>query len=527
MSTMKTSQAQYLSDGNQDGTKFAKNPRSNPKQTPVQALGFGQVVTYQETLSAVSVATITTAEQALTVGTTAGNGPATTDFLAAVNKPTTQAGIGVHTGRISAANTITLTYSNTTGGWLTPTATQVYNVTVLRNATVNTQTLTPAIVPANNTSETEFTIAPTAAVLALTVDALGGIATATVTNGGAGYFKTPTIVVSDVEGGYGAVLKAEVIGGAVVSVYIDDAGAGYTTPTATVIGGNTIEKGMFLMVTKPTVTAGIAIGNCRIVGNNRIAIQFCNPTAAAVTPTAEVYSICALNDVPAFSNLTSYGVVSTGLVSVAANTSAENTAIAVSGILATDIVVGIQQPVFTAGAGVVNARVNAANAMTIAFMNATAGWLTPAVTDIYGVTVYTQAPVPPFRKFTPILSPVSVAADTTVEQTFTVTGLPFINASPATVGVNKPTHQNGLSIAGCRITAANTLGITFQNVTAAIITPTPNEQYTVGCFMAVGSQGGVPGGWVALPFSQSLQHTVDLVNEIQDTMVLEGMINGA
>lgn len=77
--------------------------------------------------------------------------------------------------------------------------------------------------------------------------------------------------------------------------------------------------------------------------------------------------------------------------------------------------------------------------------------------------------------YTPALSPAAVAANTTAEQTFTVTGLDVTD----TVSVNKPTAQAGLGIVGARVSAANTLAITFSNNTAAAITPTAAEAYRV------------------------------------------------
>jgi len=73
------------------------------------------------------------------------------------------------------------------------------------------------------------------------------------------------------------------------------------------------------------------------------------------------------------------------------------------------------------------------------------------------------------------LSPAQVAANTTAEQTFTVPGLKVGDF----VDVNKPTAQAGLGIAAIRVSAANTLAITFSNNTAAPITPTASETYLV------------------------------------------------
>lgn len=79
------------------------------------------------------------------------------------------------------------------------------------------------------------------------------------------------------------------------------------------------------------------------------------------------------------------------------------------------------------------------------------------------------------KKYTPTLSPVAVAANTTAEQTFTVTGL----TTNDLVFVKKPTAQAGLGIVGARVSAADTLAVTFSNNTAAPITPTAAEVYTV------------------------------------------------
>jgi len=74
------------------------------------------------------------------------------------------------------------------------------------------------------------------------------------------------------------------------------------------------------------------------------------------------------------------------------------------------------------------------------------------------------------------LSPTQVAANTSAEQTFTVPGLRV----GGVVFVNKPTAQAGLGIVGARISANNTLAITFGNFTASPITPTASETYQVG-----------------------------------------------
>lgn len=73
------------------------------------------------------------------------------------------------------------------------------------------------------------------------------------------------------------------------------------------------------------------------------------------------------------------------------------------------------------------------------------------------------------------LSPALVAINTTAEQTFTVNGL----QAGDHVVVQKPTAQAGLGIVGARVSAANTLAITFSNNTAGTITPTASQVYKV------------------------------------------------
>lgn len=80
------------------------------------------------------------------------------------------------------------------------------------------------------------------------------------------------------------------------------------------------------------------------------------------------------------------------------------------------------------------------------------------------------------ERYGPSLSPASVAANTTAEQTFTVTGL---KTTDVVVSVNKPTAQAGLGIVGWRVSAADTLAIVFSNNTAAAIVPTAAQTYEV------------------------------------------------
>lgn len=81
---------------------------------------------------------------------------------------------------------------------------------------------------------------------------------------------------------------------------------------------------------------------------------------------------------------------------------------------------------------------------------------------------------PKVQTFSVTINPASVAAQTTSEQGFIVNGLTTTDI----VTVSKPTHSTGLGIVNCRVSAANTLQITFMNATAAPIDP-PSEIYLI------------------------------------------------
>jgi hypothetical protein len=85
-----------------------------------------QVALLAVALTPAQVAANTTAEQTFTV-----NGLVVGDFVE-VNKPTTQAGLGVVNARVSAANTLAIAFSNNTAAGITPTAGESYQVMVVR-----------------------------------------------------------------------------------------------------------------------------------------------------------------------------------------------------------------------------------------------------------------------------------------------------------------------------------------------------------------------------------------------------------
>lgn len=79
------------------------------------------------------------------------------------------------------------------------------------------------------------------------------------------------------------------------------------------------------------------------------------------------------------------------------------------------------------------------------------------------------------RKTVNIGAPSSVPANSTLEHTVALPGL----AVGDFVAVVKPTHQVGLIVGSCRVSAANVLAVTYMNTTGSGITPTASETYIV------------------------------------------------
>lgn len=91
----------------------------------------------------------------------------------------------------------------------------------------------------------------------------------------------------------------------------------------------------------------------------------------------------------------------------------------------------------------------------------------------------TQSPIGNVQKmgiFSIALTPSAVAANTTAEQTFAATGIGLLVTD--NVDVSKPTFQAGLGIVNVRVSAVDTIAITYINATASPITPTA-ETYQV------------------------------------------------
>ena len=80
---------------------------------------------------------------------------------------------------------------------------------------------------------------------------------------------------------------------------------------------------------------------------------------------------------------------------------------------------------------------------------------------------------PKISTYSVAVTPASVAANTTDEQTFTVEGLAVRD-----IVVVGGAHKDGVGIAGARVSAADTLSVTYVNPTGGALTPTA-ETYKI------------------------------------------------
>ena len=451
--------ARQLSDGNSQGTILGQSttdligfhgatPTAQRSGNAQAAITRGQqagcICTYNTTQSPSAVTANTTAEKSMTVQSGSGSTMLlATGDLCYINKPTSQAGLGMGNIRVSASNTAQVTFQNATGSSITPTGSEVYQIVALRGLPNLSVTLSPAAVPANTTMEQQFAVTG-------------------------------------------------------------------------------LPAGSLVQVSKPTAQAGLDIVGCRVVSSNVLGITFCNVTGSAITPTAaESYTVLSLFGLDALSNEINYafnvgsvGAIGAGIVITGGSTT-------LTGLLATDAVLGIFKP--TAQAAATNAAfpimgIPTANTLTLYFAGIGTG-ATPTGSEVYQIRTMRQQPAAPLLNYSQALAPVSVAANTTAEQTFTVTGL--VAGSP--VWINKPSLTQGIGIAGVRVSAASTLAVTYINTTANAITP-PTETYQIGNFQVAGPGAANAVYQLTLPVANAIGV---LANEMRAALVAKGLIAGA
>jgi len=247
-----------------------------------------------------------------------------------------------------------------------------------------------------------------------------------------------------------------------------------------------LAPGALVQVSKPTAQAGLDIVGVRVVSNNVLGVKFVNLTAAPIVPTAaETYTVYAIGGgIDAANNLVHYGLNVGTVGAIGAGIVATGGSTTLTGVLATDSMVGIQKP--TSGAAATNAAgvyqaILTADTCQLIFFGIGTG-ATPTASEVYGIHTFRANPTGPLQLYTPTITPAAVAANTTAEQTFNVPGL--IAGTPVWVNYGAlSAAMPGLCIVGVRVSAASTLAVTFGNCTGAQIVP-PSEAWVVGNFQA-------------------------------------------
>jgi hypothetical protein len=347
----------------------------------------GVVSTYATSQTPVSVAANTTAEQSITV-----NNVLSTD-LVIINKPTSQAGLGLVSGRVSAANTVKLTFANATAAALTPTATETYVVTTIGANIQLSATLTPAAVAANTVAEQTFTgivgLMPgmvvqvnkptTQAGLAVLTARIPASNTLVIT-----YANTTGATLTPTAGEIYEIGAFNGLSPSTSTLMFGLSAAGVTTVAAATTAEQTItEAGIQVTdvpmgASKPTLQAGLALLTGRVSAASTYKATFANVTAGTLTPTTtETYSVSVFrpNPLPILS-VTSQTITPT---SVAANTTAEQFFSGITGLVSGQPV--LAHPAYNLsqipGVGVAGVRVSATGTLAVTFMNTTSAAITP------------------------------------------------------------------------------------------------------------------------------------------------------
>lgn len=292
-----------------------------------------------------------------------------------------------------------------------------------------------------------------------------------------GFYGTPPVVQPSGQSqaaltrGQAAGVVAIILSGTASPTAVQPTTTGESTITLVTTAGSVFQVATtdLIYVNKPTAQAGLGVGNVRVSAGNTMAVNFSNPTATTITPTAsESYVAVAIRG---FTNMT--GTLSPS--AVPPNTTAEYQ-VAMSGIRAGNLV-QVNKPTSQAGLDVVGCRVVSSGTLGITFSNDTASTITPTASEVYvvnslagidaiGNTLLVQS----------LQSPGSIAANSAAEQALTVTG---VATTDFVLGVSKPTAQTGLAVGtNMRISAANTLQLGFGNFTGGAITPTASQTYT-------------------------------------------------
>ncbi len=359
-----------------------------------RGVAMGTIATYASSNSPGQVVSLSSAEKTLTtyVGANGtGTGPThsllTTDFIAAVNKPANQAGIGVGNARVSASGAIAVTFTNYSTSAITATAGEKYSWVGIRGLATLTASLTPTAVASNTVNEQFFTVPglrvgevvvvskPTSQVGLdignARVAAANSLAVQFVNVSGAGI--TPTAGETYTVTSFGQIdaVANNILIGAYFGAPASVSGTGASEQAITLT--NLTNTDAVVGISKPSAQTNLGIVGQRVSGANSLGVTYANFQAAQSPATNEVYEVQIFRPAPAAPCLT-YAVTLTP-AAVGPNTTAAQD-FTVTGLIASSIV-AVNKPSFTAGLTLAGTRVSAANILEITYGNCTAATITP------------------------------------------------------------------------------------------------------------------------------------------------------
>lgn len=408
------------------GATPAVQPSGNSQAALLRGAGSGVVTgwaSYQTAFAAAGVATITSTEYGLTIQqgtTTSARVLLTSGDVVYLNKPTSQAGLGIGNVRVSASNVIGVTLNNDTGATITPSVTEVYRIASTRGVPTIAKTLSPTIVPPNITQEfvvnftaTDIGTGPGVAVGQLLqvmkptsqagLDIVGcrviannqvgitfaNVTAASITPTAAESYTFQALSALDAHNNF---MLWTLNGGAVGAIAVGTAAT----------GGNTVFTGALatdMPVGPPIAPTGANNGgaatnssfpNFSIITSNAMTMWF-SGIGTGSTPTANVYFDQLVFRLNPAAPLVLYSQ-SLAPSSVAPNTTAEQT-FTVTGLVA-NTVAWVNKPSFTPNIGIAGVRVSAVNTLAINYLNTSAVTITPP-TEVYTIGNFqAQAPTP-------------------------------------------------------------------------------------------------------------------------------------
>lgn len=500
-------------------------------------------------------------------------GTAATDFVLGVSMQAAVANCALlDIGANIAASNITVNQFNpstSTGG---NGANLNWNAALLRGAPYATPTMANTgananVIPANGGVEVVLTLAPTVTAIAnATINAAGQLTAITMSNVGAGYWVPPTVVITSANqvtddpiaaggtgtangapilanyyaptygglppatGGSGASAVAVVANGNVTGCVITNPGSGYlAAPTISFIGGTYCAPGMMAQVNTLVPQANIGVTNVRVIGNNQIGVSFFNAnTTVAANFTANNLRVFAFNEFPAISPLSVLTTSFANGANTSANTAVVSTAISAVGLTAAnDLMVGCgfaaAAPAFTY---ITPGSVGAGNCTVM--YSGLGGASNSLVANLNLVFYRTLCPAP-LNVWAYYITPNAntVGASTTAEIVYTLPTGVALQANAPTI-VNNLNPQANLFIGNVRANSASTLGITWVNASNATANVAGGWILIGNCqsILTVFAANQV-GGYCTVPVSQTINQSIDNINDFQHALVNMGVIKGA